>query len=195
MSSFKQWAMRLVRKATLAVSSADRHEQIDGHVTDEDDPDYQQPVLRFQWYGFRSRPGAGPGTELITVAPEGGTSQRVAVAGEVSGQGPTDQEDWEVEIYCKYGQRIRLNKNGQILIDAASGQDIILNQGSAHVARVGDACKIIAVGNPGSFLAAWMQQVETALNAIAAGTVTPLSSTFVGTPGIEVNAGAPHVKG
>lgn len=59
--------------------------------------------------------------------------------------------------------------------------------GGKAVARVGDKSKI------GAPLSAWMSQVEVALNALAPGSVTTLSNTFLAAPGVEIYEGSPHL--
>lgn len=175
--TFRAWAARLVRKAILATSSDGRDEQIEGYLVDDQDPDYQHPVQRYQHYGLRSRPG--PGTELICVAPEGGTSQRVSVASEAPGTGPTDQKEWGVEVYAKQGQRltfddqgqavitvadgktitirangaqIKIDASGNVQIDAAAGGQVTVNGGAKEVARKGDAVTVIGTDSLGGAL-------------------------------------------
>jgi hypothetical protein len=75
---------------------------------------------------------------------------------------------------------------GNIEIDSSG--NINLDSGSNGAARVGDPCQI---GNP---LALWMSQVETAINLIAGGSVTPLSTTFLTTPGVTIKTGSTKVK-
>lgn len=71
------------------------------------------------------------------------------------------------------------------------GGEVLLGDGaSKEVARKTDGIKIASPG----LMATWMSQVETALNGIAAGSVTPLSSTFLGAPGMEIKDGSAHVK-
>lgn len=208
----RTFVARLARRAILAVSSADRAEQMEGHLVDEGDPDYEQPVRRCQWYGLRSRPG--PGTELICVAPDGGTSQRCAVAGEAPGTGPTDQEEWEVELYAKAGQRLELDKDGhavmtvvggktitikmqgaqikidgagKIAIDSEAAQDVVVNGGTLKVARETDPV------DPAGGMATWMSQVAAALNAIAPGSVNPPAPPAFGF--VRTGAGAPRFRG
>lgn len=87
-------------------------------------PSHQVQSLYMQHYGFRSRPG--PGTEVVTVAILANANQRMGVASEAPGTGPADQEDWEVEIYSKAGQRIRLRADGSTVLQVASGSQVQL---------------------------------------------------------------------
>ncbi len=109
--------------------------------------------------------------------------------------GPQDLEEGEVSLYCKAdGTRVWLDANGAIHVDAASGQDVIVNGGSAKVGRVGDKCRITGVLGGGP-LAGWMQQVEVAINLLAPSSITPLSTTFTADPGITIADGAANFKG
>ena len=89
--------------------------ELEGRAGASDEPAYQDQALIMQHYGFRSRPG--PGTELLTLGHLGSPTQRVAVASETPGQGPTDQVDGEVEIYSQHGQRIRLMEDGGVRVE------------------------------------------------------------------------------
>lgn len=67
---------------------------------------------------------------------------------------------------------------------------ITLNaSGAQPVHRKGDHEKA------GTLMAAWMGQVEVFINGLVPGTITPLSTTFVTTPGIAVASdGSPTVE-
>jgi len=105
-------------------------------------PSHQVQSLYMQHYGFRSRPG--PGTEVATVAILANANQRMGVASEAPGTGPADQADWEVEIYSRTGQRIRLRKDGGLYLEAAGGGKVtlqpngtvLLNDGGAGAVRL-----------------------------------------------------------
>ena len=85
---------------------------------------------------------------------------------------------------------MKLGKDGasaaQIEITASGGK--LGSSATKEIARKGDAVKIAAA--PTGLLAAWMGQVETAINLLAGGSVTPLSSTFVANPGVEISGGS-----
>lgn len=145
----------------------------------------QQPIRFMQWFGFRSRPVVKQG-EAIVVACRGGTSNAVAVAADNLAHGPTDLQEGESVMYSSGGSSIKQDIAGQIAIDAKAPADVVVNGGSKKVARVQDACVIASAGP----LALWMAQVETAINILAPGSVTPLSPTFVAAPGIEISSAA-----
>ena len=78
---------------------------------------------------------------------------------------------------------VKMRASGKIEITAKSGQDIVLNGGSAKVGRVGDA---VAVA---STMSTWISAVTSYVNGIAPGTLV-LPTNF-GT----INAGADHILG
>lgn len=73
--------------------------------------------------------------------------------------------------------------------------NITLAGNGAAAARAGDPCQFGSpTGLPPSQMAIWMASVETAINGLAPGAVTPLSSTFLTSPGISVKSGSTKVK-
>lgn len=149
----RQFVARIVRWGIVAARPEKGFIRMEGRETDPEEPLYQE-VLRFlQQYGFRSCPR--PGSEMAAVSVLGATNNRICVATETPGTGPEDQEEGEVELYAAFGQRVILDKDGQITItaknatvkldqdgnitiDSAPGKDVVLNGGSATVAREGD---------------------------------------------------------
>lgn len=95
---------------------------------------------------------------------------------------------------------VRLRQDGSIEVVPLAGQNVILRTSSGgevrfdggayadrSVGRVDDPCaKTAALGT-------WMGQVETMINGLAPGSVTPLSTTFTNVAVIA--NGAPNVKG
>lgn len=114
-----------------------------------------------------------------------------------SGGQPGDSAVYNLTDEASQRATAWMRESGQVTIDSgvAAGKDVQLNGGTLEVARRTDPCRIIAPV-PGSFgfLGLWMEQVETAINALAPGSVAPLSSTFLDIPGIVIKDGAPHVK-
>ena len=120
--SIKAWVTSRIQAAGAAIrvlAKSGRPVELAGRAGAADEPDYQDQALLMQQYGFRSRPGAG--SELLTLGHLGSPTQRVAVASETPGQGPTDQVDGEVEIYSQHGQRVQLQEDGGVRIQAGSG--------------------------------------------------------------------------
>ena len=107
-----------------------RQRGLDGEEGD-DEEEGQDPSQVYQQYGLRSR--MAPGAVVITV-PCGAASQRVVIAGEQPGTGPVDQEDYEVELYSHYGQRIRLREDEGLYITVDSGAGLSLKpNGEAQI--------------------------------------------------------------
>ena len=118
----KAWVTSRIQAAGAAIrviAKSGRPVELAGRAGASDEPDYQDQALLMQHYGFRSRPG--PGTELLTLGHLGSPTQRVAVASETPGQGPTDQVDGEVEVYSQHGQRVQLQADGGVRIQSGSG--------------------------------------------------------------------------
>ena len=172
----------------LAKSSADGHDDaLEGRVAD-DEPDYQIPVRRLWPFGMRSRPPAG--VEVVVVYPDGSPVSGVEVGAESSKYGPSDLEEGEAAVYCSAGGTIiKLDKDGNITIDAASGKDVIVNGGNAKVARVDDTTDNgTLVFNPGSGGAS--------LSFVPPGGTVPPPGPAVNVPlSGKINSGAAHFKG
>ena len=124
----KAWVLQQItnlggRWARIAASSSIRRYELEGRAggtgeEGDDEEPYQDSAVLYQQYGFRSRPA--PGSDSISVAC-GGSSQRVILATETPGAGPTDQVDGEVEVYSSTGQRIRLMHDGGVRIESGAG--------------------------------------------------------------------------
>ena len=133
--SIKAWVTSRIQAAGAAIrvlAKSGRPVELEGRAGASDEPAYQDQALLMQHYGFRSRPGAG--SELLTLGHLGSPTQRVAVASETPGQGPTDQVDGEVEIYSQHGQRIRLMEDGGVRVESGAGAVAWLkSDGSIHL--------------------------------------------------------------
>ncbi len=133
-AQIRAWVQQVLRNAAarwsvIAVSSPAGRYQLVGRAggqgeEGEDEEPYEDEAALYQQYGWRSRPGAG--SAAISVPVGGAPSQRAILATEAPGLGPTDQEEWEVEIYAKAGQRIRLRADGSMLLQVASGGQVQL---------------------------------------------------------------------
>lgn len=175
-------AQRVAQYSTLAKDGAARGYDAIVHRG------VQLKARRLQPYGLRSV--ALKGAEVVVLGINAGRSNKVYIAAEVRDHGPADLQPGEVALYNKVsGTLVKLDKDGNVRVDAGAGKEVVVNGGTLKVARDTDPCKI------GAPLAAWMVQVETAINALAPGAVAPLSPTFVANPGITVNGGAARFKG
>lgn len=80
-------------------------------------------------------------------------------------------------------------------IEIDSQGNINVAGGGAAAARAGDPCMLGSpTGLPPSAMAIWMAAVETAINGLAPGAITPLSGSFLTTPGISVKTGSTKVQ-
>lgn len=182
----RQAAARL-RVVTLA---AGRTPSIGGA---EDGRPWQRQIAVLQHYGFRSTLPAQ--AQVVTVPLGGSPLQEVAIASELPSAGPAPATG-DVVVYCQDGNTVTVQANGAtVKIDG--GGDVVVNGGTAKVARVGDAVGYLVITYapipPGGTVAvtavAWSA-------TIPGGAVTP---PVPGTPGvyyqpITITAGAPHFK-
>lgn len=132
----RTYCARLVQLLPINRSSANRYDGVDGQESAGDEPEGQRTVERMQHYGFRSRPRAP--SRCVVLQVNGGAGNNVSVAEETDGLGPTDQKDGEVELYSEYGQRIRFLQDQHLRVDAPGVAEVLVNGGSAKVARVND---------------------------------------------------------
>lgn len=202
----RQYVARLVRWGVMSESPSKGFVRMQGREHDADVPDDQEVMRFLQQYGFRSRPRAG--SEMAAISVLGASNNRVCVATETPGTGPQEQEDGEVELYAEFGQRvffdrdgqititaknatIRVDADGNITIDPASGKDLVLAGGSATVSREGDMADggalSVALGMSGVINVLYWEP-----GSVSA-TIVP---TFPGNIPIKVKLGpgAPHVK-
>ena len=93
-----------------------------------DDPESVLVAKRGQHYGFCSEPPNDGTCVAVAVAVGGGASNRVAVA-EYSTNTPEIEAD-EVLIWAKAGQRVWLNRDGDIVVYPATGRNVILGSAS-----------------------------------------------------------------
>jgi phage gp45-like len=153
-------------------SSSGEHDQVAGHHTEgPDEESYDYEVRRLQHFGFRSRPPKD--VWALRVAASGGATNGATVAEDSTRYGPSDLEDGEVALYNRVsGLEIRFDKNGNITIRSADGKLVSLQGGQRGIARLDDT---VAASKA---MAAWMGQVDKALNALSSGAIQPTSDTF-----------------
>jgi len=186
---------RLAYWAPSSVSTSDgKLDSVAGRTSNDAEPS-DLPAPRVQHAGFRSRPIAGT-DQRVSVAVEGGSTTLISVA-EDDGQGdnvPLASGEACVYSPTKPTCRAYFDKDGVLHIDGAdSNTDVIVNGGNKAVVRVGDTCEIVSLAGGGA-LATWMNQVEGFINGLSGGTVAPLSSSIVASPGIKTKSGASHFK-
>jgi len=123
-------------------------------------------IERVQNYGFASVPEDG--AQALVVFMNGNRNSGFAVAVEDGDSRPSDLDPGEACVYHKDGARITMKANGDISIDAKSGSEIIMNGGSAKVARVGDK----TAGHIHSF------KLKDSLNGVVTGTIESNTDTI-----------------
>ena len=94
-----------------------------------DDPESVVVAKRAQHYGFCSEPPNDGTCVGVAVAVGGGASNRVAVA-EYSTNTP-EIEEGEVVLWTKAGQRVLMNKDGDVVVYPAAGRNVVLGSASA----------------------------------------------------------------
>ena len=181
----KAWVTSRIQAAGAAIrviAKSGRPVELAGRAGASGEPDYQDQALLMQHYGFRSRPGAG--TELLTLGHLGSPTQRVAVASETPGQGPTDQVDGEVEIYSQHGQRVQLQADGGVRIQSGSGAVAWLKADGSIQVSSGNGGGVATLSG-----SRWTVQDEAAAQRYYVTGTPPIA---VGVPGVTatVTAGA-----
>lgn len=82
---------------------------------------------RFQQYGFSSVPM--PGAEAVVVFPGGDRGHPLVVAVDDRRYRPRDGEPGDVRLYHKDGAIITLRENGDIVVSAKSGGQVLVDDG------------------------------------------------------------------
>ena len=96
--NMRQYLVRLIRKTTLAGSSADgKSEQADGYERGPGDPSYGFGLRRMQSYGFAS--WVPRAAEIVALAINGGKNNRVYVASDLPGAAPTLANEGDTVIF------------------------------------------------------------------------------------------------
>lgn len=208
-----EWIRNSTQYVITAVPDKGGIDQVEGRKVGPSDPQYQIPVRRMAQYGYRSLPPNG--SENILVTPNAAFGNKCIVASENRNFGPSDLEEGEVSLFSKFKQLLRLKTDGKLTIDsgkdnAGNQADIILNGGTAKVARVGDQAKTtirtvytVVPGTPPGFNLTCSAVSPDGLSStvlfqftVVAGAVTV--PTLPGVPyDVEVDSeifqGAPHV--
>ena len=142
LTRFVEGKIRAAAARVRVITKSGRPVELAGYAGAAGEESYQDPALLMQQYGFRSRPG--PGSEAATLKVMGEKTQALFVATEAPGVGPNDQADWEVEVYAKTGQRIRLMADGSLRLSATGGAvaqlltngSVVLTDGSGGTATL-----------------------------------------------------------
>jgi len=83
----------------------------------------------FQPYGFTSVPLIG--AEAVVVFPNGDRGHPLVVATSDRRYRPTGSQPGEVTVYNNTGAKVTLTKDGDILVEPASGRQVFVQQGGA----------------------------------------------------------------
>lgn len=121
-SDFKSWAARLVRKLILRGRAAAGYYSLEGYRAAPDEPEQSIAARRAGKYGIVSECPAG--AEVVVLAINGGASNRVAV-GEWLTDEPEVEQD-EVLLWSKFGHRLLLRKDGDVVIYPKAGRKVLL---------------------------------------------------------------------
>ncbi len=177
---FKEMLAPLIRKQTLGTASADGFEEAEGWGAETGEPDYTYSVRRMQHYGFASDVPAG--AEILSVSVTGGSNNRTYVASELPNTRP-GLEGGEVALYSKYGQIIRLTKDGNIVLVPAAGSSLLLGDGSEA------ACDAVITE---SKLQLKLDTIKTHTHPTPAGASS--QSAELNVPGALTITGSPNTK-
>lgn len=169
------------------------------------DDDIAEPVARLEQYGDVVVPPSGidaiywhnnAGGVQVPLSMErwrpSGDDSKTGTRGLYTDSGITlilhgsgSSKSGAVEVKTPSGATLIIDKDGNVKIDAAGGRNIVLNGGTADVARKGDAV-VAAAG-----MVTWMSQVAGYINGLIAGTVSPAAPPSFGT----VDGGNARIKG
>lgn len=113
----------MVRLTTIRGRDAKGIYSCDGY-RHPDDPESVVVAKRAQHYGLCSEPPNDGTCVAVAVAVGGGASNRVAVA-EYSTNTP-EIEEGEVMLWTKFGQRVLLNRDGDVVVVPAAGRKVLI---------------------------------------------------------------------
>ena len=126
-----EWSGRLIHWS-LVTTPSDQQDltYINSFVADEDGGEQQtnEPVRHLQTFGFRSRPPVN--SEIVSVSVAGSGSQKVAIASDNMGLGPSDLKEGESVVYSQSGSTVLLDKDGNVTIIPKSGAKVRLGSGT-----------------------------------------------------------------
>lgn len=124
----------LVRRVVAIVTNAGSVWNFRGYVDAAGNQETFDRVEVFQGIGFSARPAAGGRPEAIVLNVGGGKGHPVAVATRDRRLVVTSLAEGETAIHNAAGARVHLMADGAIVIRAASGKTISMDDGSGAVA-------------------------------------------------------------
>lgn len=127
----------IVFTKTSANSTDGQKDGAEGWPADGDGDQAQLPTRRMEPWGVHGRPPAG--ILQVLARAMAGASQNLGLGIWTGSHGRQNLATGETQLYCSAdGCEVWLDKDGNVHINAATGKDVIVNGGSAKVARVGD---------------------------------------------------------
>lgn len=169
----------MVRLTTIRGRDAKGIYSCDGY-RHPDDPESVVVAKRAQHYGLCSEPPNDGTCVAVAVAVGGGASNRVAVA-EYSTNTP-EIEEGEVVLWTKFGQRLLLNKDGDVVVLPASGRFVILgNDTGSGTDKVVTESRLQAILDT---IKAHTHPVAGAVAGASAQLAVPGAVTIVGSPNV-----------
>lgn len=184
-ASMRTYLARIVRRLTVRGRSASGWYSCEGYQSAPDEPQQTVKARRAGHFGFVSE--MPDGGEAILVAVNGGDS-RVAVADLVTDDPAL--ESGEVCLWTRNGQRILLDKDGNVVIYPKSGGQVLVGDAS-----VGNCDPIVTKGE----LNACLQVIVNNLNAHTHSTPSgnsgiSQSPLYDGSPSYFKVNGSPNAK-
>lgn len=113
----------LIRRTLIATPSADGHIEVEGWGSEAGEEEGSYTARIFQHYGIASH--VPEGAEAVVVAVNGGSANGAVVATELPGTRPA-LDKGEVAVYSKFGQKILLDKDGNVIITPKEGSKVLL---------------------------------------------------------------------
>lgn len=126
-STQKTYQARHVRRLTVRGRSAAGWYSCEGYQSAPDEPQQTVKARRAAHFGFVSE--MPDGGEAILIAVNGGPDNRVAVADIVTDDPAI--ESGEVCLWTRNGQRVLLDKNGDVIIYPKAGGKVLIGDSSA----------------------------------------------------------------
>lgn len=176
----KEWVLSrlamVVRKQLVRGRASKGYYSNDGYPSAPDEPESADVAQRFGIYGVaREIPD---NCEVIVLAIHGCSTNRVAVAERHPNE--PEVEKGEVLLWTTFGQRLLLNKDGDVVVLPATGRDVRLGDSSAAAVD-----KVVTAGELRSILTSIKNHTHT-----ETGTETGISGQLAT---ISL-AGSPNVK-
>jgi len=139
----RNYLASIVRRTLIATPSADGHIEVEGWGSEAGEEEGSYTARIYQHYGIASH--VPEGAEAVVVAVNGGSANGAVVATELPGTRPA-LEKGEVAVYSKFGQKILLDKNGNVIITPKAGSKItVCDTHTQPAARKTDACGYLLV--------------------------------------------------